>query len=213
MNRVFILTGMHRSGTSLLARFFENSGVRMGAEYLAIDERWKDTNPFGYFEDLAFVEFHKELLARCNDTRDDVMWVKHLPTFTEADRKRAAELVAVASGSGAAQAWGWKDPRTCFFLDLWAEILPDARFIFPYRDPDAVTDSLLKRHYLKRTSFRANREIYELWLLHNELILRFVERERSRCTVFSLERALNDIPTFVERFSEATGYPFSDAVL
>ena len=69
----FIITGMHRSGTSLVARFLHLSGVDMGKEWIDPNE----DNPLGYFEDADFVSLHQRILARNNPTRDQVMWIKN----------------------------------------------------------------------------------------------------------------------------------------
>jgi len=42
-----ILTGMHRSGTSLMASILQSAGVNVGKNLLEPDKR----NPHGFFED------------------------------------------------------------------------------------------------------------------------------------------------------------------
>lgn len=41
--------------------------------------------------------------------------------------------------------WGWQEPRTSLFLDFWAKLLPEAKFLLIYRSPWEVADSLYRR--------------------------------------------------------------------
>lgn len=139
MSHVLIITGMHRSGTSLVASLLEHAGVNLGTELLAP----KADNPFGYFEDVEFLKFHEDaLLARGQNilvTRDFVF------TPTAAQEKQARALIAARA---ARSLWGWKDPRTSLFLDFWHTLLPDAQFLFVYRHPFDVIVSLARREEL-----------------------------------------------------------------
>jgi hypothetical protein len=43
--------------------------------------------------------------------------------------------------------WGWKEPRTCLFLDLYRELLPHSKYLVIVRDYQSVVNSLLKRDF------------------------------------------------------------------
>src|SRR3954453_24026745 len=58
-SRPVVITGMHRSGTSLVASYLSSLGVGLGDRLLAADAR----NPHGYFEDADFRELHGEMLS------------------------------------------------------------------------------------------------------------------------------------------------------
>ena len=51
---VFIIAGMHRSGTSLTAALLQNVGVDIGQRLMGASY----SNSKGHFENLDFVEFH-----------------------------------------------------------------------------------------------------------------------------------------------------------
>lgn len=55
---VVVITGMHRSGTSLTTSLLQSAGVFIGDRLLGNNL----SNPKGHFEDLDFVEFHQQLL-------------------------------------------------------------------------------------------------------------------------------------------------------
>jgi hypothetical protein len=52
---ILIITGMHRSGTSLTAAFIHKIGLDLGDNLL----KYNYWNPKGYFEDIDFVEFQR----------------------------------------------------------------------------------------------------------------------------------------------------------
>ena len=54
-----IVTGMHRSGTSMVAGILKLCGVYFGDNLLHPQQE----NPKGFFEDLEFLEINKEILA------------------------------------------------------------------------------------------------------------------------------------------------------
>ena len=40
--------------------------------------------------------------------------------------------------------WGWKDPRTCLFLDYYRALDSGVNFLIVFREPEVVVASLLK---------------------------------------------------------------------
>ncbi len=54
-----IITGMHRSGTSLVAQAFCRAGLYLGDQLKSP----RDSNPDGLFEDEDFIGFHDDILA------------------------------------------------------------------------------------------------------------------------------------------------------
>ena len=57
-----VITGMHRSGTSLTASLLQSAGLNLGDRLM---EATATGNPLkGYFEDLDFVEFHANTCCR-----------------------------------------------------------------------------------------------------------------------------------------------------
>src|SRR3954454_19058166 len=128
MSRVVAITGMHRSGTSLLASFLERAGVDLGGDFFPADPR----NPRGYFEDRELLELATAMLhSGCTPgeagwpdwgwTRGERLDRSGLAAF----RGRAAELVAAHAAGGGA--WGWKDPRTSLLFDFWDDLLDEPR--------------------------------------------------------------------------------------
>ena len=63
MQRVspIIVTGMHRSGTSLMASLLATLSIDIGQQFLPADSN----NPLGYFEDVEFLKFQRRVLSEC----------------------------------------------------------------------------------------------------------------------------------------------------
>lgn len=143
------VAGMHRSGTSMVARLLDSCGVSLGP---ADDLNDADTyNPEGYFEDKSFVKLNEDILSRFGGGWDDppelaAGWESspELDPF----RARAAELIeGVRRG-----VWGWKDPRSSLTLPFWRRLIPDLKVVVCLRNPLEVARSQFTRGDFEGTS-------------------------------------------------------------
>jgi hypothetical protein len=160
-NRVFVVLGMHRSGTSLVARALSALGVELG------DNLWgpRDDNPTGFWEDRDVVALDEQLLERAG-----VDW--NLLVFPEAEtwtgatfedlKERAVELVRERLSRYGA--WGFKDPRASRVLPFWKDVFAtlgvEAGYLLTVRHPLDVAGSLGRRNELPRL------HSHLLWLEH-----------------------------------------------
>jgi len=139
------IAGMHRSGTSLLAKLLMRLGLDLGDEATLIPSDPED-NPDGYFEQAAFVALDDELLAMLGGHVSAPApvapgWERE-PRFAES-RLRAAALVGETF---ARSPWGFKDPRAALVLPFWRAVVPGLRVIVCVRNPAEVAASMLRRH-------------------------------------------------------------------
>lgn len=150
LERPLIVIGMHRSGTSLLARLLENLGVAMG--------KWqgKDTSEALFFRhrnqlllSLAHASWdHPEAFLRALDNSH---WRRAFARVAACDLGTIRTLnflppKALARFTSAQnQVWGFKDPRTSLTLPVWLDIFPDAKIINIVRNGNAVASSLRQR--------------------------------------------------------------------
>lgn len=193
-NKTLIIAGMHRSGTSLITHWLSECGLQLGENFLPGGVG----NVDGHYEDIEFLKLHEEIL---NDN--------HLPPTGLTDehnidvslyhREKLKSVIRIKNALY--PQWGWKDPRTCLFLDTYKELLPDARYLIVVRDYQSVVSSLLQRDfvyiekkYLARgyfdrlvwNTFRRKRRLKKLynqkaedylkvWIAYNEEILKNVK--------------------------------------
>ncbi|MCT7949158.1 sulfotransferase [Ancylothrix sp. C2] len=189
MSQPLIITGMHRSGTSLLASFLQVLGVNIGENLYEADA----FNVRGYFEDVDFLEFQRGVLQKCCRC-DDGGWIDWGWTESESlNREKFYEYVEdakrlIASRDESLSFWGWKDPRTSLMLDFWQGLLPDARYLLVYRFPWDVADSILR---LNADIFNEHPD-YPLraWAFYNRNILDFYSRFSERCILVNINSLL-----------------------
>lgn len=194
-----ILCGMHRSGTSLVANVLREAGLDIGTRD---DVGLGVGQPRGHFEDRDFFRLHEAILAasgRSCFTADDSSPGEVAPVFEE----RARALIAARADR---PFWGWKDPRTCLFLDLWDRLLPQARYLFLYRHPVDVALSLWRRNTdpeLSADPWLALRA----WELYNRRLLALRDRHPERCFVAHAPALAADLGGFVRRVADKLGLP------
>jgi len=165
-----IVIGMHRSGTSMLARVLQEFGVFMGRRRTRNEEcRW--TNRLNYWifsqasatwerpEGMDALLAHSEVCGLIQDYLQGVVSGPACCRYLGPGRwLRYRSLFRVP------EPWGWKDPRNTFTLPLWLPIFPRARVIHITRHGVDVAQSLLQRHKKAAAAaarrYRASRRLY-----------------------------------------------------
>jgi hypothetical protein len=178
-----VVTGMHRSGTSLTAAILASAGVDMGDHLLGADA----ANARGHFEDVDLLLFHQRALA-ANGLSADGFVAAGEPEVPALMLAEAHDILADRRAKG--RLWGWKEPRTVLFLEFWERLLPEARFVFIVRRPWEVLDSLFRRG---NAEFLAEPQLaIGVWRHYNERILRFARRTADRCLVVEAAQVVDD---------------------
>jgi hypothetical protein len=198
---VLVVAGMHRSGTSLVASLVAGAGVAMGTRLLGAGRG----NQRGHFEDLDFQEFHQRSLRACGYHGDGII-PAGVPAVPEGLEARGREIVATRRAAG--KPWGWKDPRTLLFLDFWLETVPEAAWLFVFRSPWEVADSLYRRLDEQTTS--DPRLAIDAWMHANRLLLDFARRHPGRCLVRELGQVTADPSGTVSAVRSHLGVPLGD---
>jgi hypothetical protein len=145
--RVVVVLGMHRSGTSLVARAVGTLGVPLG------DNLWgprEEDNPTGFWEDRDVVELDKQLLERAGVAWNSLV-LPEARSWTAAGfqdlRERA--LAIVRERLSRHGSWAFKDPRAARVLPFWDDVLrasgADVSYVLTVRHPVNVAASLEHR--------------------------------------------------------------------
>ena len=167
---VFVL-GMHRSGTSALARVVNLLGVPLGYQDSFIPD---DANPRGYWESRPLSGFQDRLLVRLGGS-----WAA--PPRLEDGWERAPRLVALIGRGrwifgtvyGNESLWMWKDPRMSLTLPFWLRALRvNPVVIMIHRHPLEVARSLETRSKMPKLEALALWERYNRAMLQNAATLR-----------------------------------------
>ena len=192
---VIIVTGMHRSGTSLTASLLQSAGINFGDRLMGEDRG----NAKGHFEDLDFVEFHQNVLQ--SQGISVAGWTEK--NKIEVQQQYLAGAKALISARGERPIWGWKDPRTTLFLDFWSRLIPDAKYLFVYRSPWEVLDSLFRRGDV---IFRTNPNFaLAQWCNYNRAVLDFYRRYREQSLLIDIDSIIQSGDRLVDLVNQKFG--------
>lgn len=139
-----IVLGMHRSGTSVLARALNLMGAYFGPEGISTGANAE--NPKGFWERRDVRALNDAVLqgVGCDWNRVLRFDPRTLPPELLADfDKRAARLVLEMD---AHRPWLIKEPRLCLLLSLWRKWLEAPVCIHVFRHPAEVASSLRVRN-------------------------------------------------------------------
>jgi hypothetical protein len=143
-----IIFGMHRSGTSPLARIINLMGAYTGPEGSLMKPHM--ANPKGYWERNDVFELHQEVLKSVGGNwHGDPGWERAELDFGQLSDEqrqrfetRAREIV---HNLDAHRPWVLKDPRMCLLFPLWQDLLEVPICVHIYRSPVQVAQSLHTR--------------------------------------------------------------------
>lgn len=148
-----IIIGMHRSGTSMIARMLEALGLFLG---------WRKEDNH---EALTFLRKNEWIMRQSGAAWDNPKPIEYL--LANRDMRRLNEkYLQLSLGSYRSLSflgprmfaryrslarldtpWGWKDPRSTFTLPIWRQVFPRAKIIHVCRHGVDVAHSLQVRHH------------------------------------------------------------------
>lgn len=131
---------MHRSGTSLIANWLTKCGLQIGERLVSPNHG----NVEGHFEDVEFLKMHEEILEN-RHLPNSGLTDAHVDCVSIYEKEKIKSIIKIKQQLY--DQWGWKDPRTCLFLDTYKELIPDACYLIILRDFQSVISSLLRREF------------------------------------------------------------------
>ena len=177
--QIFVI-GMHRSGTSMVARLLNLMGVYFGPE--GISTGAGKENPKGFWERKDVRALNNQILHAAGSEWDQVsdfsldkISSQDLDTITEKLQRLVLEL-------DAHRPWFLKEPRFCLTFPLWKKYLAHPICIHTHRSPIQIAQSLKSRNnfplhfgvalWEKYTleSLKVTRDCPQLLISHAELI-------------------------------------------
>jgi hypothetical protein len=195
--RIVVVLGMHRSGTSAIARGLKALDVELGDNLMP---GAPDNNERGFWEDMDIYRFNERLLAKIGSA-----WNRMAPLDGERLRREdfsaeRYEATYLLEGKfSASKVFGFKDPRTSVLLPFWKCIFDDLdlddRYVIAVRNPLEVTESLRKRDNLEATLGLM------LWLKYNWAAVENTEGRQRVCV--SYRKLMEQPAAELERISQA----------
>lgn len=175
-----IVLGMHRSGTSVLARMLNLMGLYLGPEGMSTGAN--PENPKGFWErrDVRLLNDAALHSVGCDWNRVADLDLGRIPE----NMAQAFDEVAcrVLLEMDAHRPWFIKEPRLCVLLPLWLRHLEVPVVVNVHRDPVEVAASLHRRNgipmeaglelweYYTRSAAAASRGVPAVSVLHGELM-------------------------------------------
>lgn len=171
--RVIVVLGMHRSGTSVLSAALECLGVCFGSHLLGP----REDNPKGFWEDEDFVELNERLYELGGSFSSaqgfDAEAVRQSPGYPPL-YQRMKELLRARLDKESL--FGLKDPRMPRLMELWGAALDELGVeiscVVPLRNPLSVAASLTKRD-----EFPTSKSLL-LWYEHMARGLHYASRKQ-----------------------------------
>jgi len=161
---MLIVCGSGRSGTSAVARMLHCSGISVGHDLIEADEH----NAEGYFEERKVVLINDAIL-RAVEMHRWFVTASRAEIIAAAQQYRSYMDEAVIEATAA-----WKDPRFCWTLEPWLEVLPERpRVVVCLRSPAEVVASTMRYYGLDEDEPR--RAVEHTWRGEYERLLEIID--------------------------------------
>ena len=198
-----MISGFHRSGTSLTANYLHRAGLNLGNKLLGANP----SNPDGHFEDQDIVALHKDILVR--NHRD---WFTPGPDLSANANEFRARAKALMSKFPTDESIGFKDPRSSLLLPWWHQQLDNPAAIIVFRHYTGCYHSLRNRQAQNLVFAPSQHKdalffwqqpalALELWLSYNNAIIDYVKLHRSTTLLVSHQSMLDgfNLPSAVNQ--------------
>ena len=172
---VYIVLGMHKSGTTLIAQTLHKSGVNMGWD---LTEEMID---YGSQKcESPSVNEINFCVKNCEGVRS--ININHR-TKLRVGSDVEAKIKLFIENQSKYKDWGFKDPRTVLTYPVWSKFLPEHKFVCIYRRPADVVrryqynidnGKSLKPIKKFRNVYRCYRAL-KTWSIYNKKIMEYIK--------------------------------------
>jgi GT2 family glycosyltransferase len=168
---LYVVLGMHRGGTSAVARAISALGVNLGNNLMP---GVPGVNELGFWEDRDIVDLNDRVLSAFSASWHSVKILgEHHADPVLLDDLSAEGRSLLQDRIGRFSPYGFKDPRTARILSFWRPLFQalnlQPRYVIVLRNPVSVAHSLRSRD-----NFPAEKS-HLLWMLHMLSALRWSE--------------------------------------
>lgn len=199
---IYVILGMHKSGTTLVSQILHHSGINMG-----------EIDPNVHYDRGNKYERQSCLKLNLDILGTDTFHIIDLAAsdalqLTEEQRRRMREIIQSCNKLYAD--WGFKDPRTSLTYPLWASELPEHKIIAVYRLPAEIWPRFRHQNLYSqyRNPYRAW-EFMQRWHEHNLKILNYLQQTKMDFLVMSYHELMASRTEF-ERLQEFVGVKLND---
>ncbi len=154
MSSNVIIVGPPRSGTSMTATFFKNSGYYVTENEESELQQPSEFNPHGFWEAESLRRCNTDILNAAGFQFDNTwmydpitdLHVEKILQLSHVDKHK--KLLESFSGH---EPWLWKDPSLCYTLGYWWPLLEklDVKVILVRRNPLEIHQSFLRLKWIE----------------------------------------------------------------
>jgi hypothetical protein len=191
-----VVLGMHRSGTSCIARMINLCGAAVGREVV----RANASNKAGHWEPAEGVDINEAILRLSGGAWDAP------PRTLRTDLRFRWSMKGFLGRLHEAGTAVWKDPRTVLTFPLWKPLLCRYQVVAVFRNPLSVAESLRRRE----ADFPIERGL-ALWKVYNENLLRIVAGEQNPIWI-DFDSGLEQVTSRVKEIAAECGLTYGDSV-
>lgn len=195
---IYIVLGMHKSGTTLTAQLLHGSGINMGFDLNDGEEDYGAEK----CEGRLLREINNSLLGSKGVFSLDVDVPQH---FLEQslNAERIGKLIEAQSSY---PDWGMKNPIQTLTYSFWESRLPEHKLILVFRSPESVA-----KHYIRsRPGYKVYWRALATWKQYNQQILKLLsEVPAQERILINYDRMLKDDSEF-KRLEKFVGKPLID---
>lgn len=200
---ILLVLGMHRSGTSALARSARVLGADLGDKLTGA----RDDNPKGFWEDSDFDQLHLSMLEALG-----VAWNRLTPLTSDDITKleargfgdKADTLLKAKTNGGGLRAF--KYPPMAKFFPFWSRAFSrgryEVRYILAIRHPLSVAQSLGQRDRLGRE--------YSCLMLLGHILPALAQVREGTSVVTDYDRLMENPEREIRRIGDRLGLPVDE---
>ncbi len=205
---IYVILGMHKSGTTLLSQMLHNSGINMGD--------FDDT--VGYdagnqYERKETQEINKKILKCGNEFSLNVVKSLASDDLNNVSELKIRAKCLIDDLNRKYENWGFKDPRTCLTYQFWRDIMPEHKILFVYRPPEEVTVHYLRGVSALKILTRIRRcwQSISAWYIYNYQCLEYL-RENGKIEFITVDYYdLMRSDKILKKLEKFTGLSISDS--
>jgi len=197
---IYVVLGMHKSGTTFVSRTLHHSGINMvdeGDHHLSYDQGNK-------YERVSTKALNQALLGSEGVHSLDLSLPEKL-RVTRDQQERMQRLVE--NYEERFDNWGFKDPRTCFTYPLWAKALPQHKLIAVYRPIEE-----LWRRYRRSRGILVPTDALLLtkrWYEYNACIIKYLQQTDMQYLILDYSLSMREESEFL-RLQDFVGKQLND---
>lgn len=195
---IYVILGMHKSGTSLISRILHHSGINMGDD---IDRQASRGKHYDKYERQLVLSINQDILGSEGIYSLDIEMPDPLQ-MTENQRIRMRKMIQDCEKQY--DDWGFKEPRTCLTYPLWASELPEHKIIALYRSPYELAPRS-HAHLLPHRAWK----LVKRWCEYNSRVFTYLKDTKMDCIVLNYRKFMMNQSEF-KRLCDFVGTNLSD---